>query len=750
MNARLYIPVFATTLFLSAALIFAVQPMFSKMILPLLGGTPQVWNTAMLFFQVALLAGYAYAHASSKYLSIRVQSIIHIALLCAFFAALPFGIPAEWRPPSNHDPTFWQLLLMSVTVGGPFFVLAASAPMLQRWFAATSHKDADNPYFLYGASNLGSMGALLSYPVLIEPLLRLQQQSEFWAIGYGALIFFVLCCAALCWKPASRLPENVAAPLEKILWRRRFLWLILAFVPSSMMLGVTTHITTDIAAVPLLWILPLALYVGTFIIVFSRKQFVPYRILGLSQGWLIAALLGLQLTALPAFHSDPAVLIAFHLLLFFICALVCHTDLAKTRPDAQNLTEFYLIMSLGGALGGFFNAIIAPQFLIMPIEYSLALVLCIGLRYINDGTESLQNTWNNFKDRLVARKLDILFSRAFGFTFITLLCAGASFSQPSPTIDMICGGAVFVMAGLACTRRFLFLTLCIVVFCFAPLGKSFWLTSHNKVILQDRSFFGVLRVSESDYFQVRALIHGTTNHGIQALHPKLRTVLLSYYSKASPLQHVFDMLETGNAPQDIGVIGLGIGSVACFKKENRVFDFFEIDPHVVKIAQDPSLFTFLSACGSPYRIILGDGRLTIQHEPDNKYDLILIDAFSSDNIPVHLLTEEAIQIYLSKLKPDGILVFHISNSYLYLEPVIAAASENLKVPAYARVMGDSQVRGTRIKTFASHYAVMTKNEAYINALKDQDWHKAESDEDVKSWRDDFSNILSVFGAYHKK
>ena len=371
MNPRIYTSVYAVTLLLSAALLFVVQPMFSKMILPLLGGTSQVWNTAMVFFQLTLLAGYAYAHGTTRFLGVRPQAMLHIALLVLFIFVLPIAIPEGWEPPRDKDPTFWQLSLMLVSIGGPFFVLSGSAPMFQRWFAQTDHPDADNPYFLYGASNLGSMSALLAYPVIVEPLLSLNMQSLSWAIGYGLLAAMTCLCAFLVWPHASA-PKKQAKTTkkrEKITWSRRLLWLALAAVPSSLMLGVTTYITTDIASVPLLWVIPLALYVGTFILVFARKQWIAKDRVIVLQGLLflglMAQLLGIELAAVYV--------VPFHIALFFFSALLCHMELAESRPGAENLTEFYLLMSVGGAIGGIFNALIAPQFFVIPLEYGLGL-----------------------------------------------------------------------------------------------------------------------------------------------------------------------------------------------------------------------------------------------------------------------------------------------------------------------------------------------------------------------------------------
>ncbi|MCF8496209.1 MAG: fused MFS/spermidine synthase [Alphaproteobacteria bacterium] len=721
MKIHLYIPVYALTLLLSAALIFAVQPMFSKMVLPLLGGTPQVWNTAMLFFQLMLLAGYAYAHGTSRFLSVNAQAVLHLVLLALFGLALPVAIPAGWIPPAHEDPTFWQLSLMTLTVGGPFFILAGSAPMLQRWFTQTGHPDAHDPYFLYGASNLGSMTALLAYPTVIEPLLHLSGQSDLWTKGYFVLIGLTAVAAALIARKTPPLSPAVQTPAndEQPSWRLRGKWLLLAFIPSSLMLGVTTHITTDIASVPLLWIIPLTLYVGTFIIAFARTPLISRK-----DASFIFGLLGIALLAYMMLvpHSGFE-LMALHLGLFFFAALTCHMELVAARPHAARLTEFYLILSLGGALGGIFNALIAPQFFIIPLEYAGILALALFMRYA--GT---QKAW-----RAPTRT-------ETGCILICIAAALAAFNIP----QVIPRGLLVlpVLAGLTLLldRRWLFALPaagCLLLF---PPGHNWGRFMYSDVIYQDRSFFGVLKVADFEDGQ-RVLMHGTTNHGTQAIDPRYKTIPLAYYGTHSPIGEAFRALK--GERQNIAVLGLGVGVTSCFAQPGRHFDFFEIDPQVVKIAQNPDYFTFLSDCGSPYAITLGDARLTLADKPDGMYDLILVDVYSSDNIPVHLITLEAIEMYLKKLKPDGILTFNVSNNYLDIEPVLARAAEHLDIPAYARLSDTEIIEGTKLETNMAHFVSLTRNPDHVNALLQAGWSPAEFREGVHLWTDQYSNIVSV-------
>lgn len=753
---RLYTPVFALTLLLSAALLFSVQPMFSKMILPLLGGTPQVWNTAMLFFQLCLLGGYAYAHATSRFLGIRAQAILHLILLGTFSLVLPFAIPAGWDPPVDKDPTLWQLSVMTMTVGGPFFVLAGSAPMLQRWFAVSDHPDADNPYFLYGASNLGSMTALLAYPVVIEPLLTLGAQAGSWTYGYWTLIVMTALSALLIWKKGTRQQEGFGAlhlSANAVTWKMRAYWLILALIPSSLMLGVTTFLTTDIASVPLLWILPLAIYVGTFILVFARKPLLSQKQITLGFEIAMIALI-VQMMSFGLVPIHPYYLIALHLTLFFFAAMLCHAALVAAKPHASNLTEFYLIMSLGGALGGFFNAIIAPQIFIIPLEYALVLGLTVFVRYGRDSAQSFAKMLDAIKAFIRSKSLDALFTVNMALLASVIIIAIFVFSlgvgivlhigKFPVTISHI--GAVLAAATLFLLRKkrwHFAVSACLLLALFPP-GYYWGQHGFTKILHMDRNFFGVIRVVDMKGNE-RVLLHGTTNHGAQALDEKYRLTPLSYYSPSSPINDVFNYWDNRKGGQEVAVIGLGIGVTACFQKPDRHFDFFEIDPDIAAIAQDKEYFTYLSDCGSPYDIILGDGRLTIQDKPDSLYDVIVTDAFSSDNIPIHLMTEEAFGIYLKKLKPDGTIIINISNNYIDLEPVISRIAEKLGVRALAHVTNGGKIEKTELSYYPAHFMVLTRSSDAAAWLEKNGWSAGMFRDGVKSWSDQYSNIVSVLG-----
>lgn len=721
---RLYVPVYSITLLLSAFLLFGIQPLFGKMILPLLGGAPAVWNTAMVFFQAMLLAGYGYAHLSARYLPMKAQAVLHFVLLMIFVFVLPISIPAGWEPPSNGiNPAFWQLCLMTVVVGGPFFVLSGSAPLFQHWFARTDHKDAHNPYFLYAASNLGSMTALLTYPFITEPLLTLPQQSTTWAGGYVLLMAMVVLCAALVWRKVGHEEHTQADSAPAPSWRMRGYWLLLALIPSSLMLGVTSYVTTDLAAVPLLWIMPLALYVGTFIIVFARSFRLPMnKVMILHAALLTLALVSFAHPVLPG----KLWLIPVHLSLFFVSALICHQAMADARPPAARLTEFYLIMSLGGVLGGILNALIAPVVFLLPVEYAVALAAVCYVRYAGRKesfrTDLDENWW--------------AVAGAVVFCLFTLFLAG----QQNALIICIVSVSVFLM--YLSGRRWSFAVAVTALLVLYP-GFN-WLTIGNLLFIE-RNFFGVSRVYDTPDGKVRMYLHGMTNHGAQMLLPGYRTTPITYFYPGASMGDVFGVLDQKPFPQNIAILGLGIGSLVCYPHEGRHFDLFEIDPVVKRIAENKALFTFLSDCGSPHDIILGDGRLQIDKMPDASYDAIFLDAFSSDNIPVHIITREAFEIYLRKLKPGGIIVSNISNNFLNLAPVLNALAQDLNLQAVFKISIGQEVDKTGVEDASSIFAVLSRRGEDLGALpQTTGWREFRGAERPRVWTDDYASIVSAF------
>ncbi len=724
-NAALY----AITLILSAFLLFSVQPLFARMILPLLGGAPAVWNTAMVFFQAALLAGYAYAHGTSRFLSIRKQAGLHLVLLCAFALFLPILLPAGLHPPASSNPALWQLGVMAVIVGGPFFIVAASAPMFQRWFSASDHKDAANPYFLYAASNIGSMGALLSYPLIVEPMMTLHQQSYSWAWGYGGLIVMTLLCACTIWRSQASTARPTVQLAQYSPWSKKIIWMVLAFIPSSLMLGVTTLITTDIASVPLLWVVPLALYLATFIIVFARRPLVTTK---MCVTLFTVAMIVLVLINSATIFEKTVGLFAAHLATFFFASLLCHKKLADLRPDASELTAFYMYMSLGGVLGGMFNALLAPVLFTVPLEYTFVLCAALLVRAL-----ALESPARVFQ---MPHIMHFVKSPGLWLGMLTLSIIPFVAQQNANTLWVAFAALTAVVLFFLRHRPLGFMAFgAVMLLLFSPMLAA----SRGSTLHIERNFFGVMRVADNN-IGVRSFFHGTTLHGAQPKSPKHRLTQITYYSPQGPIGDVFRILDTQKGQQKVGVLGLGVGTVACYAHPGRSFDFYEIDPAVVKIAEDKKLFTYLSDCGSPYKTIIGDGRLTLNDVPDASYDILILDAFSSDNIPMHLLTLEAFQTYMSKVKANGMIVFNISNRFINLEYQLAALSKATGVPALMkREKGGMIAPDSKIKYASAYYAVMTPNpDTIMELMKDGEWTTAQAKPGYRLWTDDYANIIS--------
>ncbi len=723
-----YVPLFTITLILSAFLLFSVQPLFGKMVLPLLGGTPGVWNTAMVFFQAMLLGGYAYAHLSTKYMSVRAQAVLHMALLSLCVLVLPIAIPESWtNPPATENPVPWLLGLMTVVIGGPFFVLAGTAPMLQRWFSTTDHPDAQNPYFLYAASNLGSMAALIAYPTVIEPWLGLHQQSGFWMIGYIALIALIGGAALMSRKGMAPLafdphqPANSTDPTNKM----RLMWLMLAFIPSSLMLGVTTYITTDVASAPLFWVIPLALYLLTFIIVFSRQVTlqVPTAYRWQSLVMIMVALL---------FVRDPfpikAISVCLHLAAFFFCALACHLALAHRRPTPQHLTEFYLIMSLGGVLGGIFNSLIAPFLFFIPLEYALMLAVSMLVPYITGDLvfrrQEVLRSWRIMLMAIIAAVVSMAVAQSLSIALIMMVVMGYAL------ILLRRQGSAFVV------------TLLVVL----AMDPGFTWSNLSQTLHMERNFFGVIRVLNSEGGGMRSLMHGTTLHGSQALVEEYRLTPLSYYADKNPGGQVFAMLDKREpqGAQKVAVLGLGLGTLACHGRENRDFVFYEIDPAIRRIAENKNLFSYLADCGSPYEIIMGDGRLRMAEAADHSYDMIFLDAFSSDSIPVHLLTREAFEMYFRKLKPEGLIVVHISNRFLDLAPLVTALGKDMGAEVRFNNNNQEDIGVMDISMQASLFGIMAKGPTMTATInRDFPQWRTYNGAEIRPWTDDYANVFHL-------
>jgi hypothetical protein len=663
---------FALTLFVSAFLLFLVQPMVARMVLPLLGGTPAVWQTCMVFFETALLAGYAYALLAPRRLGARRHALVHLGVLLLPLLVLPLAIPAASAPADSSAPVVWLLSVLLLSVGLPFFALATSGPLLQRWFTETGHAAGRDPYFLYAGSNLGSLLALVAYPLLVEPYLALGEQSRLWSLGYLLLVVLTGCCAVAVWRAAPQEVQPTSEPVRGdtgLGWGRRLRWLLLAFVPSSLMLSVTTYITTDLAAVPLLWLLPLGIYLLTFVLAFARR---PWLSPALLARWTPLVVLAVAV-ALVSEATEPAgVLVGLHLLgLFWVC-LFCHSELARDRPPVRHLAEFYLWLAVGGALGGAFNALLAPVLFRSVLEYPLVLVLACLLRPGQEGVA----------DSTRARRLDLFLPLALGLLTVGLVLGCQAFGQ---SVGLTPGpysiAAMFALPAILCytflerpTRFALGLGALL-------LASGLYQGVHGRAEVRRRSFFGVHRVTHDPKGLYRLLVHGHTVHGQQSLDPKRAREPLTYYTRKGPIGRLFETLGDDQRLRNVGVVGLGTGAMACYARPGQRWTFFEIDPEVVDLATNSGLFTYWSNCAIEPDLILGDGRLSLARR-DDRFGLLVIDAFSSDAIPVHLLTREALDLYRSRLTADGILAFHISNRYVDLEPVLADVGASLEPPMW--------------------------------------------------------------------
>lgn len=732
---------FGATIFLGASLLFLVQPMFARMALPLLGGAPAVWNTAMVFYQATLLVGYAYAHLTVRWLGARRQAGLHLAILLVPLVTLPIALPSGWIPPGDSSPIPWLLALLAVAVGLPFFAVSATSPVLQAWFATTGHPAARNPYVLYAASNAGSLLALLCYPLLVERLFPLGVQSRIWAWGYGGLMALAAGCALALWRTRSA-PTSVpighpahtaldgmggdfaSAPITA---GRRARWVALAAVPSSLMLSVTTYISTDIAAVPLLWIVPLAIYLLTLALVFGRRRIVPHRI------WVEAlpiALLPLVLVLVARANEPLALVIPTHLVAFFVAAMVCHGELAQDRPDPRHLTEFYLWLAIGGVVGGAFTALVAPMLFTNVLEYPLVLALLPLL------PTRPRAAWQGG----VRQVLDVVLPLCLGVVTVGLLVEldrrGFGPEVIGPSVGLV------TILSVAFWRRPVRLALGLAVL---MVGGAVYRGDEGQLIYAERSFFGVSRVTRVPGDQYHLLLHGTTLHGMQALAPDRRREPLTYFHRNGPLGQFFAATEGSTTRRAVAVVGLGAGSLACYGTPEQRWTFYEIDPTVRRIAGNTHFFTFLRDCPPTLFVVLGDARLTLARAPDGAYDLIILDAYSSDAPPMHLITLDAVRLYLTKLAPGGVLVFNISNRHLELAPVLGAIAGAAGL--VARTRDDAHIADADRRTgkVQSHWLIMARREADLGALAhDSLWAAPVPPPDLRPWTDDFASLLGAF------
>jgi len=677
--------IYACTIFLSAFLLFQVQPMIARMILPWFGGSAAVWTTCMLFFQMVLLLGYLYVYWSVRRWDPKLHARVHIALLLLSLLLLPITPGVQWKPQGGENPSLQILLLLAACVGVPYFLLSTTSPLLQSWYSKTGSDKL--PYRLFALSNLGSMLALISYPAVVEPYLPARTQGMVWSIAFAA---FVALCSATALLTTRRVvvtpvieEQEVAdagpAPEASTLG----LWASLAAVPSALLLAVTTHLTQDVAAIPFLWIVPLALYLLSFILCFD------------ADGWyrrpVFMVLLIPSLGSMAYFLQTGTEDYNLHILLsafsaaFFVCCMVCHGEMVRLKPHPKYLTSFYLMLSVGGAFGGLFVGLIAPYVFNSLIEFPIALMACAFLAVIamvSDPRSRFYEGWTQW--------------------------------------------SVILMISAV-------LALC--VYCGRTVKKT---TADYSVVT--RNFYGGLRVRESgkdgDWDQYRTLLHGAINHGEEWLHPDRRRDPLTYYCPASGVGVAIRTREVGQ-PQKVGVFGLGAGSIAGYGRPGDEYKFYEINSLVLSLAR--SQFFYLPEARQKVDVVLGDARLSLEREPKQNFDVLAIDCFSGDSIPVHLLTKEAVELYFSHLKPKGVLAVHVSNRYLDLEPVVERIATSMG-KGTLQVESEEDEAGN---CFGSTWVLVANPDVFKSKVFESAGNPVTARPNLRIWTDDYSSLLSV-------
>lgn len=725
---------FSATLFTSAGLLFWIQPLIGKTLLPLWGGVPAVWNTCLLFFQGMLLVGYLYALASSRWLNLPVQIAVHLILLIGI-AIYIWLSPVQGTVSTSLQhlsPAVSVLGTLLVTVGLPFFIISASNPLLQSWFSKSQHLLAVDPYFLFAASNAGSLIALVAFPLVLEPSLGLSEQHRLWRVGFVVLVTLICVIGFLGLKPPPPTVSLLQTHYENstnVTVLRRLRWLALAFVPSSLMLGVTTYITTDVAAVPLLWVIPLALYLLTFVLAFTKKQFASATLV--TRVMLVAALIVTLILASGA--TEPAwALIFANLGFLFVAGLACHKQLANDRPSTTHLAEYYLWIAFGGALGSFFNVFVAPTLFNSVLEYPLAIVLACMLQ-----ASEPRLTDSNDEQRGVRRKyLDLLYPLALYVLTVGLaiLVAYSRFNSPTFRLIIVLVFPLMIVNHFFRKRPVRFaLGLCAVM-----LGSIHLTGNAGHTIHVDRNFFGTIRVT-TESMGINTLYSGNTIHGRQFVEQSRRCEPLSYHHEHGPLGQVMAVFNAAPENQRVAVIGLGVGAMTAYSRADQEWTFFEINPDVITLASTSQHFTYLQNCArGSVRVVEGDARLKLQTSAGGAYGLIVLDAFSSDAIPVHLLTQQALDLYLSKLAEGGILAFHISSRTLDLKPILADLAESRKLIC---ISFDDLEPGSLEGKDPSQWVVMARSEAEISNLSiNTQWKRLEAT-GSRVWSDDFSNIV---------
>ena len=735
---------------LGAALLFLVEPMVARMVLPVLGGTPAVWNACMLFFQVVLLAGYAYVNLLSRWSRPGARVLIHLILLGASIRFLPLHLAGDALPTSGR-PVVWLLATLLSSVGLTFFILSTTGPLIQHWLHGSGLTGSADPYPLYAWGNVGSLAALVSYPLLVEPWLPLRRQTGAWSAAYLIFLLVIATFAIRSWRRSTgEIPVSPPAPEESPMMRARLTWAFLAFVPSSGFLAVTLYMSTDVAVVPLLWVLPLAVYLLTMIMAFSGKWPLRWSSVGLA-----VTVAGVVASFWVFRRPYPWVLFLLHPLTLFFLGMVCHGRLALTRPAPSRLPEFYVWIALGGAMGGVFNTVVAPACFDSIAEYPLVLLLGCLLR------PALGSNPAKPRSRL-PWLMDLALPVALLLVVGILARVLAHFDVRSVAAQLV------VQVGIPCILVLLFLRRPLR---FALGVAALLLAAHvqngaaGDVLLARRDFFGVHKVvlrsgpgvegvdvrgkKYSTGVPFHYLYDGTTRHGSQAAAGPLRTEPTSYSHRTGPLGEVFRVLGAAGRLNRIAVVGLGVGTIAAYGLPGRSITFYEIDPLVVAIAKDERLFTYLRDGLGTTEVRIGDGRAELARAPDGAYDVIVLDAFSSDAIPVHVMTREAVALYFRKLAPEGLLLAHVTNQHLDLEPVFHAIAVDLHLRGRSKIDDAISIQEMEQGKDGSHWIVLARSEASFAAIAaDPAWlpvplHPEAPPDRRFLWTDDYSSVLRV-------
>ena len=724
-SARLTRVVFPATIFLSAGLLFCVEPMFSKMVLPVVGGSAAVWSVAMVVFQGLMLAGYLYAHLLSRFLSLRAAVLMHAIVMAVATLWLPITIASGFSTPPERGLSFWLVGLFLASVGAPCFALAANAPLLQAWFARGG---SGNAYLLYRASNLGSFIGLLAYPFLIEPIFGLSMQGRLWGMGFAVLAFGLVASGLLTLRtPTAERHVAVQPVVSRISWNTRLTWLALGFIPSGLLVAVTASIATDIASGPYLWILPLALYLLTFVFAFSDRPVLPAKLILTLQPVSVALLVVLFLFT---GHVSWMISLPGQLAAFFVIALVCQTILYGRRPPESSLTQFYVWMSLGGVLGGSFAALAAPYLFSTILEYPLLVFAALLVR-----PEVWRSNWRDWLREILI--VGVLVGA------VLLIVAMMSSRQPA-----LYGVMVMVLAGLmafqvAAPARLL------------PMALGLLLVTNlhdpsQTIVKRARSFYGAYKIVDLPPGKFRVLFQGTVAHGGEQVRDDKGVRLtarpnpLTYYYEGGPFSIAIAGARAlaGGTLHRVAVVGLGMGALSCQSRPDESWSFYELDPLNTQIAFDRSLFRSIALCTPGAPVITGDGRLTL-HQAKPGLDLLALDAFSSDSVPIHLLTREAFALYKSRLGPHGVIAINISNRNVELEDVIAnsAAASGMVTSVALDTRKNDKAKTLRLN---AKIALVTRNRADMAALKlGTDWRLKAPEASVPVWTDDYSNILGA-------